>query len=191
MGVRRGRRAGPPLIRALTGVCLLLAAQGIVGLIQYHNALPAEIVWVHASLPAVLWTVLVWSWVAAGSLAAGPERRAAGARGGGMIRSSRSATGSRRSSCVAGFVILFTVEGNLRWDGWAMCVGSGGAILLMNVLFRFGSKGDASASRRPTRASSTPSTATGPGKSRRSADGRPAAPRPGRIRSLPTNFGSR
>jgi hypothetical protein len=43
---------------------------------------------------------------------------------------------------VAGFVILFTVEGNLRWDGWAMCVGSGLAILLMNVLFRFGSRGD-------------------------------------------------
>lgn len=43
---------------------------------------------------------------------------------------------------VAGFVILLTVEGNLRWDGWAMFVGSGLAILLMNVLFRFGSKGD-------------------------------------------------
>jgi hypothetical protein len=43
---------------------------------------------------------------------------------------------------VVGFVLLFTVEGNLRWDGWAMCVGSGLAILLMNVLFRFGSRGD-------------------------------------------------
>jgi len=43
---------------------------------------------------------------------------------------------------VIGFVLLFTVEGNLRWEGWAMCVGSGLAILLMNVLFRFGSKGD-------------------------------------------------
>jgi hypothetical protein len=43
---------------------------------------------------------------------------------------------------VVGFVILFTVDGNLRWDGWAMCVGSGLAILLMNVLFRFGSRGD-------------------------------------------------
>jgi hypothetical protein len=43
---------------------------------------------------------------------------------------------------VAGFVILFTAEGSLRWDGWAMCVGSGLAILLLNVLFRFGSKGD-------------------------------------------------
>jgi len=43
---------------------------------------------------------------------------------------------------VIGFVLLFTVEGNLRWEGWAMCVGSGLAIMLMNVLFRFGSKGD-------------------------------------------------
>jgi hypothetical protein len=57
------------LLGSLTVVCLLLAAQGIVGLIQYHNALPAEVVWVHASLPAVLWTTLVWSWVAAGSFA--------------------------------------------------------------------------------------------------------------------------
>jgi hypothetical protein len=43
---------------------------------------------------------------------------------------------------VIGFVLLFTVEGNLRWDGWAMCVGAGLAILLMNVLFRFGARGD-------------------------------------------------
>jgi heme a synthase len=63
------RRAGRPLMLVLTGVCVLMAAQGILGLVQYHNALPAEVVWVHASLPAVLWTLLVWSWVAAGSLA--------------------------------------------------------------------------------------------------------------------------
>jgi cytochrome c oxidase assembly protein subunit 15 len=79
-GVARHRRAGPALMRALTAVCLLLAAQGIVGLIQYHNALPAELVWVHASLPAVLWTCLVWSWVAAGSLAASAAHPAASAR---------------------------------------------------------------------------------------------------------------
>lgn len=64
------RRAGRPLMTVLTGVCVLMAVQGILGLIQYHNALPAEVVWVHASLPAVLWTLLVWSWAAAGSLAA-------------------------------------------------------------------------------------------------------------------------
>jgi heme a synthase len=64
------RRAGRALILALTAACVLMAIQGVLGLVQYHNALPAEVVWVHASLPAVLWTVLVWSWAAAGSLAA-------------------------------------------------------------------------------------------------------------------------
>ena len=43
---------------------------------------------------------------------------------------------------VVGFVILFVADDSLRWDGWAMCVGAGLAILLMNVLFRYGSKGD-------------------------------------------------
>jgi hypothetical protein len=43
---------------------------------------------------------------------------------------------------VVGFVLLFTVDGSPRWEGWAMCVGSGLAILLMNVLFRFGARGD-------------------------------------------------
>jgi hypothetical protein len=43
---------------------------------------------------------------------------------------------------VAGFVILFVADDSLRWDGWAMCVGAGLAILLMNVLFRDGSRGD-------------------------------------------------
>jgi cytochrome c oxidase assembly protein subunit 15 len=73
-GVARHRGAGPAVMRSLTAVCLLLAAQGVVGLIQYHNALPAEVVWVHASLPAVLWTILVWSWAAAGSLATTADR---------------------------------------------------------------------------------------------------------------------
>jgi heme a synthase len=76
-GVARYRRAGRALMRVLTAVCLLMAIQGTVGLIQYHNALPAELVWVHASLPAVLWTFLVWSWVAAGSFAAVPAERGA------------------------------------------------------------------------------------------------------------------
>ncbi len=43
---------------------------------------------------------------------------------------------------VAGFVILFTVSGSTRWDGWAMCVGSGLAVLLLNFLFRFGARSD-------------------------------------------------
>jgi hypothetical protein len=43
---------------------------------------------------------------------------------------------------VAGFVILIVANGSVRWDGWAMCVGAGLALLLLNVLFRFGAKGD-------------------------------------------------
>jgi hypothetical protein len=43
---------------------------------------------------------------------------------------------------VAGFVILFVADDELKWDGWAMCVGSGLALLLLNVLFRYGAKGD-------------------------------------------------
>jgi hypothetical protein len=43
---------------------------------------------------------------------------------------------------LAGFVILFAVDSSARWDGWAMCVGSGLAVLLLNFLFRMGAKGD-------------------------------------------------
>ena len=43
---------------------------------------------------------------------------------------------------VAGFVILAVVDGDLKWDGWAMFVGSGLALLLLNVLYRYGVKGD-------------------------------------------------
>ena len=43
---------------------------------------------------------------------------------------------------VAGFVILFTAGESLRWEGWAMCVGAGLAILLLNVLYRYGATGD-------------------------------------------------
>jgi hypothetical protein len=43
---------------------------------------------------------------------------------------------------VAGFVLLFTLDGGMRWDGWAMSVGSGLSLLLLNWLFRLGVKGD-------------------------------------------------
>jgi cytochrome c oxidase assembly protein subunit 15 len=69
----RRRRAGAPLMKALTVVCLLMATQGVVGLVQYHTELPATIVWVHASLAAVLWIALVFGVLAAGR----PVRRAA------------------------------------------------------------------------------------------------------------------
>ncbi len=43
---------------------------------------------------------------------------------------------------VAGFVLLFTAKESIRWDGFAMCVGAGLSVLLLNWLFRLGAKGD-------------------------------------------------
>ena len=42
----------------------------------------------------------------------------------------------------AGFAMLVLVQDDIRWDGWAMCVGSGLSLLLLNGLFRLGARGD-------------------------------------------------
>lgn len=65
--VARRARADASLIRALTFVALAMAAQGIIGNVQYHNELPAETVWVHVALAAVMWNAIVWSVLAAGA----------------------------------------------------------------------------------------------------------------------------
>jgi hypothetical protein len=43
---------------------------------------------------------------------------------------------------LAGFAVLFAVDGALRFDGFAMLVGAGLSVALLNVLFRFGAAGD-------------------------------------------------
>ena len=43
---------------------------------------------------------------------------------------------------VAGFVVLFTVDDDAKWEGWAGLVGAGLAVLLLNALFRIGAAGD-------------------------------------------------
>jgi cytochrome c oxidase assembly protein subunit 15 len=65
------RRTGaPPVLRkCLTAACLLIAAQGALGLIQYHLELPPEVVWGHASLAALLWLAFLFAWMAAGRAA--------------------------------------------------------------------------------------------------------------------------
>ena len=139
----RIRRAGPALMRALTVVCLLVAAQGIVGLIQYHNALPAS-ARVGARVAARRDVGRARLELARRGLArgrAGARVRGGGAHLTGVMPVLALRYGLPAVLVIAGFVILFTVDGNLRWDGWAMCVGSAGAILLLNVLFRFGAQG--------------------------------------------------
>ena len=58
--------------RPLTWLCVLLAAQGVIGGVQYRLELPAEIVWLHASLAAATWVAIVWVAVAARQLQGRP-----------------------------------------------------------------------------------------------------------------------
>ena len=62
----RRRGAGAEVVGTLTFVCLLLAAQGAVGITQYALALPTEIVWVHVVLATLTWIGYVHVWAAAG-----------------------------------------------------------------------------------------------------------------------------
>ena len=43
---------------------------------------------------------------------------------------------------LAAFVVLFVVHGSLRYDGFAMLLGSGLSVAFLNLLFRFGVAGD-------------------------------------------------
>jgi cytochrome c oxidase assembly protein subunit 15 len=82
----RGRGVTSADRAPLTWLCVLLALQGLIGGVQYQLELPAEIVWLHASLAAATWLAIVWTVVAAGQLqartlpAAGASGEAAPAR---------------------------------------------------------------------------------------------------------------
>ena len=68
--VARRRGATRESLGPLTWLCVLLAAQGVIGGVQYQLELPAEIVWVHASLAAATWVAIVLTVVAAGGMRA-------------------------------------------------------------------------------------------------------------------------
>jgi cytochrome c oxidase assembly protein subunit 15 len=70
----RHRRAPEPVREALTVVCVLVAAQGVVGSAQYAMKLPAERGWVHVVLATLTWLSVVWSAVL---VSAGAPQRAA------------------------------------------------------------------------------------------------------------------
>src|SRR5438552_8208911 len=70
----RRRAADPPVRRALTILCVLVALQGAVGIDQYATHLPAELVWVHVALACGAWLAALWAACAAGRLV---PRRAA------------------------------------------------------------------------------------------------------------------
>jgi cytochrome c oxidase assembly protein subunit 15 len=70
----RRRGASEPQRRSVFWLCWLLAAQGVVGTVQYALELPAELVWVHITLAALTWLALLWAVAAAGRLAPRPAR---------------------------------------------------------------------------------------------------------------------
>lgn len=83
--LNRSRGGGARLQRSLTILCLLMAAQGVVGITQYELELPAEIVWIHVALATYTWISLLFAWSSAGlpakvaaTSAAPPEPQAAG-----------------------------------------------------------------------------------------------------------------
>ena len=61
-------RASERTLEPLTLVAILLAAQGLVGTVQYELHLPADMVWVHVGLATATWLALLWSIAAAGRL---------------------------------------------------------------------------------------------------------------------------
>jgi cytochrome c oxidase assembly protein subunit 15 len=65
----RHRGAGESALEPLTVVCILVAAQGLVGSVQYELHLPADMVWVHVLLATLTWISVLWSVAAAGRLA--------------------------------------------------------------------------------------------------------------------------
>ena len=95
--LQRHRGASERALEPLTVLAILMAAQGLVGSVQYELKLPGDMVWVHVTLATLSWLALLWAVAAAGRLvprtavvpssqhaASGPaplgERRAAGSR---------------------------------------------------------------------------------------------------------------
>jgi cytochrome c oxidase assembly protein subunit 15 len=72
----RRRGADRELQVRLTRICLLLALQGVVGIVQFQLSLPAEIVWLHVALATLTWVGIVLA-----AMQVGVPSRAPGAAG--------------------------------------------------------------------------------------------------------------
>lgn len=66
--LHRHRGASERTLEPLTVLGVLLAAQGLVGSVQYELHLPSDMVWVHVSLATMTWLTVLWAVAAAGSL---------------------------------------------------------------------------------------------------------------------------
>ena len=66
--LRRRRGASDDALEPLMVLGILLAAQGLVGSVQYELKLPSDIVWVHVMLATFSWLAVLWAVAAAGVL---------------------------------------------------------------------------------------------------------------------------
>jgi cytochrome c oxidase assembly protein subunit 15 len=83
----RRRSANAELRLRLTRICLLMAVQGALGIVQFQLNLPAEAVWLHVVLATLLWVGIVLAAVQVGAPWRAPDvvsaaGGAAGAPGG-------------------------------------------------------------------------------------------------------------
>jgi heme a synthase len=67
--LHRHRDANSRMLEPLTVLGVLLAAQGLVGSVQYELKLPSDMVWVHVTLATASWLTLLWAVAVAGRLA--------------------------------------------------------------------------------------------------------------------------
>ena len=65
------RAADAQVRRALSWLCVLIAAQGVIGVVQYEAHLPTELVWVHVVAASLCWLAVLWAAAACGR----PETR--------------------------------------------------------------------------------------------------------------------
>lgn len=66
--LRRHRGASTDELEPLTVLGVLVAAQGLVGSVQYELQLPADMVWVHVALATFSWLAVLWAWADVGRL---------------------------------------------------------------------------------------------------------------------------
>jgi cytochrome c oxidase assembly protein subunit 15 len=66
--LRRRRGASGAALEPLTVLGVLLAAQGLVGSVQYELGLPSDMVWVHVGLATFTWLAVLWAVAVEGRL---------------------------------------------------------------------------------------------------------------------------
>jgi cytochrome c oxidase assembly protein subunit 15 len=64
----RRRGARERALEPVTALGVLMAAQGLVGSVQYELHLPTDMVWVHVTLATLTWLTTLWAVATAGRL---------------------------------------------------------------------------------------------------------------------------